>query len=232
MVGSVVEIVLLVVAVTALSADRRQPKRLCAHRKALRFPELGHRVQAEVAPFSLPLVMDLDQHRADQAQDRIRIGEDADYVCPPLDLGIQPFQRIGRVDARPMLSGEGHVGQHFFLTAGPHLGRSWPARLHRPHHFPELFLGRRLIPLRENGTDGCAHDRLVRLGHVRSIKAVVKESRDCSEVLVQVAAVRAVNQVGRIVLEDHLESCLLDAAREGDPVETWTDLKKAFDVYL
>lgn len=42
----------------------------------------------------------------------------------------------------------------------------------------------------------------------------------------------AVNQVGRIVLEDYLESCLLEAARERDPGETWADLKKAFDVYF
>jgi DNA-binding FrmR family transcriptional regulator len=77
-------------------------------------------------------------------------------------------------------------------------------------------------------------NRLSRIeGHVRSIKAMVEEGRDCSDVLVQIAAVRAaVNQVGRIVLEDHLESCLLDAARAGDTGETWTDLKKAFDVYF
>ncbi|HNS51720.1 MAG TPA: metal-sensing transcriptional repressor [Anaerolineae bacterium] len=77
-------------------------------------------------------------------------------------------------------------------------------------------------------------NRLSRIeGHVRSIKAMVEEGRDCSDVLVQIAAVRAaVNQVGRIVLEDHLESCLLEAAREGDPGETWADLKKAFDVFF
>lgn len=77
-------------------------------------------------------------------------------------------------------------------------------------------------------------NRLARIeGHVRSIKAMVEEGRDCSEVLVQIAAVRAaISQVGRIVLEDHLESCLLDAAQAGDTGETWTDLKKAFDVYF
>jgi len=77
-------------------------------------------------------------------------------------------------------------------------------------------------------------NRLSRIeGHVRSIKAMVEEGRDCSDVLVQIAAVRAaINKVGRIVLEDHLESCLLDAAQAGDPGDTWTDLKKAFDVYF
>ena len=77
-------------------------------------------------------------------------------------------------------------------------------------------------------------NRLSRIeGHVRSIKAMVEQGRDCSEVLVQIAAVRAaVNQVGRIVLEDHLESCLLDAAQAGEAGETWANLKKAFDVYF
>jgi hypothetical protein len=34
------------------------------------------------------------------------------------------------------------------------------------------------------------------------------------------------------VLEDHVESCLLDAAIEGTADEVWIDLKKAFNVYL
>jgi DNA-binding FrmR family transcriptional regulator len=77
-------------------------------------------------------------------------------------------------------------------------------------------------------------NRLSRIeGHVRSIKSMVEEGRGCADVLVQLAAVRAaVNQAGRVVLEDHVESCLLDAARDGSAGEVWTDLKKAFDVYF
>jgi DNA-binding FrmR family transcriptional regulator len=77
-------------------------------------------------------------------------------------------------------------------------------------------------------------NRLSRIeGHVRSIKTMVEEERDCADILVQIAAVRsAVSQVGRVVLEDHVESCLLDAAEEGTADEVWLDLKKAFRVYL
>lgn len=77
-------------------------------------------------------------------------------------------------------------------------------------------------------------NRLSRIeGHVRSIKAMVEEERDCADILVQIAAVRsAVSQVGRVVLEDHVESCLLDAAIGGTADEVWPDLKKAFGVYL
>lgn len=75
-------------------------------------------------------------------------------------------------------------------------------------------------------------NRLSRIeGHVRSIKTMVDEGRDCADILVQIAAVRsAVSQVGRVVLEDHVESCLLDAAQSGNADETWSDLKNAFGV--
>jgi len=77
-------------------------------------------------------------------------------------------------------------------------------------------------------------NRLSRIeGHVRSIKAMVEEGRDCADVLVQIAAVRsAVGQVGRVVLEDHVESCLLTAAADGTADEVWADLQKAFRVFL
>jgi DNA-binding FrmR family transcriptional regulator len=77
-------------------------------------------------------------------------------------------------------------------------------------------------------------NRLSRIeGHVRSIKAMVEEGRDCADILVQIAAVRsAVGQVGRVVLEDHVESCLLTAAADGTADEVWLDLQKAFGVFL
>ena len=75
-------------------------------------------------------------------------------------------------------------------------------------------------------------NRLSRIeGHVRSIKTMVEEGRDCSDILVQIAVVRsAVSQVGRVVLEDHVESCLLTAAESGSTEEDWSDLKKALGV--
>ena len=45
----------------------------------------------------------------------------------------------------------------------------------------------------------------------------VEEDRDCSEVLVQIAAVRtAVNNVGRIILLDHINHCIVHAVENGD----------------
>ncbi len=77
-------------------------------------------------------------------------------------------------------------------------------------------------------------NRLSRIeGHVRSIKTMVEEGRDCADVLIQLAAVRsAIEKTGRVVLEDHLESCLFHAGVLQDDNEIWLDLKEALDVYL
>ena len=77
-------------------------------------------------------------------------------------------------------------------------------------------------------------NRLSRIeGHVRSIKAMVEDQRDCTEVLVQVAAVRsAINKVGKVILEDHLENCLFHAGVSPDESDIWTSVKDVFDAYF
>ena len=50
-----------------------------------------------------PFIVLLEQDRADQAGDGILIGEDANDVGAPLDLAVEPLQRIGGVDLRPVI---------------------------------------------------------------------------------------------------------------------------------
>lgn len=46
---------------------------------------------------------------------------------------------------------------------------------------------------------------------------MVKEERDCVELLIQIDAVKAaLYKVGKIILEDHMESCLIEAIQSGD----------------
>lgn len=46
---------------------------------------------------------------------------------------------------------------------------------------------------------------------------MVSDGRDCSEVLVQLAAVRsAINGVGRQLLQSHVRHCIVEAVQEGD----------------
>ncbi len=77
-------------------------------------------------------------------------------------------------------------------------------------------------------------NRLARVeGHVRSIREMVSSGRDCSEVLIQVAAVRsALDQAGRLILEDHMEHCIIDAVEEGRGAETLDDLRIALKSFI
>ena len=94
---------------------------------------------------------------------------------------------------------------------------------------------------RPHGADRSHHaqrkqvvNRLARIeGHVRAIKRMAEEERACTDLLVQLAAVgSAVEQVSRIVLADHVESCLRGAAASGAADEEWTSLKEALDRFI
>lgn len=55
------------------------------------------------------------------------------------------------------------------------------------------------------------------IGHLESVRGMVEDGRDCAEVLVQIAAVRsAINNIGKVILEDHIRHCIVDAVEEGD----------------
>ncbi len=66
-------------------------------------------------------------------------------------------------------------------------------------------------------TEQIAHRISRAAGHLQSIKKMVQEQRNCSEVLVQLSAVRAaINNIGRLVLKDHLEHCVVQALDRGN----------------
>lgn len=77
-------------------------------------------------------------------------------------------------------------------------------------------------------------DRLSRIeGHIRAVKRMVEEDTECPEVLVQIAAVRsALNGVGRVILEDHVKSCLIDAVRESEFEDAFDDLRNSLDKFI
>jgi CsoR family transcriptional regulator, copper-sensing transcriptional repressor len=77
-------------------------------------------------------------------------------------------------------------------------------------------------------------NRLARIeGHVRAIKRMVEEDTPCPDVLTQIAAVRAaLNSVGRVILEDHLQSCMVDAVEKDDYKRALRDLKNSLDKFI
>lgn len=70
------------------------------------------------------------------------------------------------------------------------------------------------------------------IGHMESIKTMIKDGRDCSEILIQIAAVRsAINNIGKIILEDHIRHCVVDALETGDQ-KVLDDLDEAINKFV
>lgn len=76
-------------------------------------------------------------------------------------------------------------------------------------------------------------NRLARaIGHLQKVKQMVDDGEDCSEVLVQLAAVKsAINNTGKIILQDHIEHCIVDAVEHGDK-EAIKELEVAIDRFV
>lgn len=76
-------------------------------------------------------------------------------------------------------------------------------------------------------------NRMARLiGHMQSVRRMVEEGRDCSEVLLQLSAVdAALKNVGKIILKDHMEHCIIDAVQDNDR-EALIRLEQAIDRFM
>ena len=106
--------------------------------------------------------------------------------------------------------GDGHVHSH--------TGSADPAA---PHPHPHSHTQTKAVI-----------NRLSRaIGHLESVKRMVENGRDCTEVLVQLAAVRsALSSTARVILKDHLEHCISDAASaDADQLQA---LNEAIDKFM
>ena len=76
-------------------------------------------------------------------------------------------------------------------------------------------------------------DRLARsIGHLEKVRQMVEAGVDCSEVLIQLSAVKAaINSTGKLILKDHIEHCVVDAIEHGDH-KTVEELNKAIDQFI
>ncbi len=61
-------------------------------------------------------------------------------------------------------------------------------------------------------------NRLNRInGQISGISKMIEENRYCSDILTQIAAVEnALQQVGYIILKEHMESCVIDDLKNND----------------
>ncbi len=76
-------------------------------------------------------------------------------------------------------------------------------------------------------------NRLARaIGHLESIKKMAEEGRDCSELLIQISAViSALNGASKVILEDHINHCVIEAAKVDDK-KVINDLIEAINQYV
>lgn len=90
------------------------------------------------------------------------------------------------------------------------------------HHHPHVHENKRVVV-----------NRLSRaIGHLEKVRRMVEDDYDCSEVLVQLAAVRgALDNTGKVILQDHIQHCIVDAVEEGDD-SAILDLCDAIDKFI
>ena len=70
------------------------------------------------------------------------------------------------------------------------------------------------------------------IGHLESVRKMVENGRDCSEVLIQIAAVRAaITNIGKVILQDHIQHCIVDAVEQND-AQALDDLCQAIDKFI
>jgi len=69
-------------------------------------------------------------------------------------------------------------------------------------------------------------------GHVRGIERMLEDNAYCIDVIRQIQAVQAaLNKVSTMILEEHLNSCLITAVRGDSPEERERVLKEITEVF-
>ena len=85
------------------------------------------------------------------------------------------------------------------------------------------------MPIPGTGSRRIRTDITVSYTHLDVYK---RQGRDCTEVLIQLSAVKAaINNTGKIILEDHIEHCIVDAVEHGD-IKAIQELNKAIDRFV
>ena len=80
------------------------------------------------------------------------------------------------------------------------------------------------------------HRMSIIIGHATSIKTMMQEERDCTDILIQLSAVQAsLNSLGKVILKNHINECLLTANTHCDPdaqTEALNSLNDAIDKFI
>lgn len=70
------------------------------------------------------------------------------------------------------------------------------------------------------------------IGHLEAVKKMAEDGRDCSEILIQLAAVKsAINNTGKLILKDHINHCVVHAIEDND-AKVLDELAEAIDKFI
>ncbi|WNS45230.1 metal-sensing transcriptional repressor [Paenibacillus sp. MMS20-IR301] len=70
-------------------------------------------------------------------------------------------------------------------------------------------------------------------GHIRSVKEMTINGRQCPDILLQIAAVqKALDGAAKLLLKDHLENCVVDAVHHGNEAQVIAELNAAINNYI
>ena len=70
------------------------------------------------------------------------------------------------------------------------------------------------------------------IGHLEHIKKMMENDEDCSDILVQISAVRsALNGLGKAIINEHITHCITHAIKDGD-ASAVDEFKEAIQRYL
>ena len=70
-------------------------------------------------------------------------------------------------------------------------------------------------------------------GQINGLKNMIESNRDCVDVIIQIAAIRAaVGQFGAMLVQDHMEECIHTAIKKGNSKELVDSLNKVMKQML
>ena len=70
------------------------------------------------------------------------------------------------------------------------------------------------------------------IGHMNAVKKMVEDGRECSDVLIQLSAIKSeIAGVSKVILKDHIDHCIVDAVKDNDE-DAIENLKGAIDKLL
>ena len=140
---------------------------------------------------------------------------------------MPPPRALELADAHVLALGglvSGHALKHLARGGG---GLRVLPHARAPHHF------RRGTTMIDDETRGKALGRLRRIeGQVQGLQRMVEEDTYCVDILLQISAVQgALEQVQKLLLGRHIESCVTDAIRSGNGRDRQQKMDELLDVF-